>query len=313
MVLCTLRAEVTDHVGETVALPCHSVTGGSLWVSAQNVAGALRALAVDSVTEVSLLTSLAPLALREEEALQTLSGQSIAVPLRVGIPVIRAVARLALAPRKLRVPEEIVSADVAPVPGIAVLAVTDGLALLLVKVASLGVAVSAGPSVRTSALSAWHLVLTELRGSVVSNLALLTEVSHGVVPTVDTDSGLWVAGVRMAVTLALPAVGKVPEAWLALAAPPAKGRLLSVTETVPGIDVAELILRAQMVTVARLTARPSEPECCRGAGVTLSAHHQSLAVTAPVVLVTEDGGAPSVVTATRPLPGALVNQQSVRC
>ena len=62
-----------------------------------------------------------------------------------------------------------------------------------------------------------------------------------------------------------------------------------------------------MVTVARLTPGPPEPEGCRGAAVTLPAHHQGLTVAVPVVFVAEDGGAARVVTPTRSLPGALKN------
>ena len=305
MILSALRTELSDHVGETVTRSSNSVTGHPLRVSAEDVAGALGALAVDGVPEVSLLTPLAPVALREEETLETLSGQSVTVPLSVGVPVVGAVTRLALAAGQFGMTEEVVSADVTPVPSVAVLTVTDRLALLLVEVASLGVAVSAGPGVRTPALPARHLVLSKLRGSVVSDLTLLAEVPHGVVPTVDADPGLRVTSVRVSVTLALPAVGEVPEARLALAAHPAECWLLGVTETIPGVDVTELILRAEVVTVARLTAGASEPEGCRGTGVTLPAHHQGLALAASVVLVTEDRRAARVVTVTRPLPGAL--------
>ena len=61
------------------------------------------------------------------------------------------------------------------------------------------------------------------------------------------------------------------------------------------------------MTVARLTPGAPEPEGCRGAAVTLPAHHQGLTVAVPVVFVAEDGGAARVVTPTRSLPGALEN------
>ena len=61
------------------------------------------------------------------------------------------------------------------------------------------------------------------------------------------------------------------------------------------------------MTVARLTPGAPEPEGCRGAAVTLPAHHQGLTVAVPVVFVAEDGGAACVVTPTRSLPGALEN------
>ena len=138
--------------------------------------------------------------------------------------------------------EEIVSADIAAIPGISVITVTDGLTNRLVQVAGLGVAVSAGPGVRTHTLPAGHLGRTKLRGPVVADLTLLTEVSHGVVLAVVADPGVRVTGVRVSVTLALPAVGEVPEAWLALAAPPAECWLLSVTGTLPGVLVTELVL-----------------------------------------------------------------------
>ena len=315
MVLSALRTGVTDNVRETVTLPSDSVTGKLLRVRAEDVAGALGALAVDGVPEVSLLTSLALVPLSEEETLETLSGQSVAVPLRVRVPVVGAVAGLALPARELRVTEEVICALVTPVPSVAVLTVTDRLPLLLVQVAGLGIAVPAGPGVRTSTLPTRHLVLAELRGSVVPNLTLLAEVAHGVVPAVDADAGLRVTRVRVSVTLTLPTVGEVPEARLALATLPAECWLHGVTETVPGVDVTELILGPEMVTVAGLAARPSEPECCRGTCVALPAHHQSLAVAVPVVLVTEDGGAARVVTVARPLPGSLQvrGQRSVNC
>ena len=57
-----------------------------------------------------------------------------------------------------------------PVPGVAIVAVTDGLHGLVIKVASLGVAVATGPGARTQTLSAGNLVLSKLRSSVVTNL-----------------------------------------------------------------------------------------------------------------------------------------------
>ena len=57
-----------------------------------------------------------------------------------------------------------------PVPGVAIIAVTDGLHGLVIKVASLGVAVATGPGARTQTLSAGNLVLSKLRSSVVTNL-----------------------------------------------------------------------------------------------------------------------------------------------
>ena len=139
-------------------------------------------------------------------------------------------------------PEEIISADITAVPGISVITVTDGLTHSRVQVAGLGIAVATGPGVGTHTLPAGYLVRSELRGPVVSNLTFLAEVSHGVVLAVVADPGVGVTGVRVAVTLALPAVGEVPEAWLALAAPPAECWLLSVTGTLPGVLVTELVL-----------------------------------------------------------------------
>ena len=231
----------------------------------------------------------------------------VAVPLSLGVPVVGAVTRLALPPGQLRVTEEIVSAFITAVPGVSVITMTDGLTNRRVEVAGLGVAVAAGPGVRAHTLPARHLGRTKLRGPVVSNLAFLTEVSHGVVLAVVTDPGVRVTSVRVSVTLALPAVREVPEAGLALAAHPAECWLLGVTGTLPGVLVTELVLRAEVVTVARLTPGATEPKGCRGAAVTLPAHHEGLTVTAPVVFVTEDGGAASVVTPARPLPGALNN------
>ena len=203
--------------------------------------------------------------------------------------------------------EEIISAYITAVPEISVITVTDGLTNRRVEVAGLGVAVAAGPGVRAHTLPARDLGRTKLRGPVVSNLTFLTEVSHGVVLAVIAGSGVGVTGVRVAVTLALPAVREAPVAGLTLAAPPAECWLLGVTGTLPGVLVTELVLRPEVVTVARLTPGAPEPEGCRGAAVTLPAHHQSLTVAAPVVFVTEDGGAASVVTPARSLPGALDN------
>ena len=129
-----------------------------------------------------------------------------------------------------------------PVPSIPIVTVTDGLHGLVVQIAGLGVAVAAGPGVRTHTLPARHLGRSELRGAVVADLAFLTEVSHGVVLAVVADPGVRVTGVRVSVTLALPAVGEVPEAWLALAAPPAECWLLSVAGTLAGVLVTELVL-----------------------------------------------------------------------
>ena len=201
--------------------------------------------------------------------------------------------------------EEIVSAFITAVPGISVITMTDGLTNRRVEVAGLGVAVATGPGVRAHTLPARDLGRTKLWGPVVSNLAFLTEVSHGVVLAVNADPGVGVTGVRVSVTLALPAVREIPEAGLALAAPPAECWLQSVTGTLAGVLVTELVLRAEVVTVARLTPGTTESKGCWGAAVTLPAHHEGLTVTVPVVFVTEDGGAARVVTLTRSLPGAL--------
>ena len=211
-------------------------------ISTQGVAGAGITLTVDGVTKVSLLTSLTPLALSEEQTLQTPPSQSVAVALSLGVPVVGAITGLTLAPGQLGVTEEIVSADVTAVPGISVVTVTDGLTHRLVQVAGLGVAVSTRPRVRAHTLPARHLGRSELRGAVVADLAFLTEVSHGVVLAVVADPGVRVTGVRVPVTLALPAVGEVPEAGLALATPPAECWLLSVAGTLAGVLVTELVL-----------------------------------------------------------------------
>ena len=64
----------------------------------------------------------------------------------------------------------ILSYDHVPVPRVPIVTVADGLHGLVVKVASLGVAVAAGPGAGAQTLPAGNLVLTELRSSVVSNL-----------------------------------------------------------------------------------------------------------------------------------------------
>ena len=85
-----------------------------LWVSSKDIAGALVALAVDSVAPVSLLAPLALGALGEEEALEALPGVGVAVPLRRAVPVVGAVASLAHPAWQLGVAVEVVSTDVAP-------------------------------------------------------------------------------------------------------------------------------------------------------------------------------------------------------
>ena len=57
-----------------------------------------------------------------------------------------------------------------PVPRVPIVTVADGLHGLVVKVASLGVAVATGPGAGAQTLSAGNLVLTKLRSSVVANL-----------------------------------------------------------------------------------------------------------------------------------------------
>ena len=150
--------------------------------------------------------------------------------------------------------EEIISADITAVPGISVITVTYGLTHTCIQIASLGIAVTTGPGVGTHTLPARYLVRSKLRGPVVSNLTILAEVPHGVVLAVVADPGVGVTGVRVAVTLALPAVGEVPEPGFALAAPPAECWLQCVTRTLPGVFVTELVLRAEVMTVTRLTA-----------------------------------------------------------
>ena len=138
--------------------------------------------------------------------------------------------------------EEIISADITAVPRISVITVTYGLTHSCIQIAGLGIAVTTGPGVGTHTLPAWYLVRSKLRGPVVSNLTFLAEVPHGVVLAVVADPGVRVTGVRVPVTLALPAVGEVPEAGLALATPPAECWLLSVAGTLAGVLVTELVL-----------------------------------------------------------------------
>ena len=57
-----------------------------------------------------------------------------------------------------------------PVPGVAIVAVTDGLHGLVIQVAGLGVAVATGPGAWTKTLPAWNLVLTKLWRSIETNL-----------------------------------------------------------------------------------------------------------------------------------------------
>ena len=57
-----------------------------------------------------------------------------------------------------------------PVPGIAIVTVTDGLHGLVIQVAGLGVAVATGPSAWTQTLPAWNLVLPKLWRSIEANL-----------------------------------------------------------------------------------------------------------------------------------------------
>ena len=75
-----------------------------------------------------------------------------------------------------------------------------------------------------------------------ADLALIAELSHGGVPAVDADPSLRVTRVRVSVTLALPAVGEVPVARLALGTLPPKRGLGGVTQTLASLLVAELIL-----------------------------------------------------------------------
>jgi len=106
----------SNNIGETVTLPCHSVTSKPLWVSSKDITGALVALAVDSIAPVALLAPLALGALGEEEALEALPGVGVTVALGRAVPVVGAVARLTHAAWQLGVAVEVVSTDVAPVP-----------------------------------------------------------------------------------------------------------------------------------------------------------------------------------------------------
>ena len=154
-------------------------------VSSQDITGALTALAADRVSKVTLHAPLTLEALGVEQTLEALPGVRVAVPLGRAVPVVGAVTRLTHAPRQLGVTMEVVSTDVTPnichqthghnnviipVPRVPIVTVADGLHGLVVKVASLGVAVAAGPGAGAQTLSAGNLVLTELRSSVVSNL-----------------------------------------------------------------------------------------------------------------------------------------------
>lgn len=95
---------------------------------------------------------------------------------RLGLlPVTGAVAAPALPARDLRVPEEVVGADVAALPAVARVAVADRLVGGLVQVAALRVAVAGRLDVRTRTGSAWNLGLAHDRVAVVTDLAAFTE------------------------------------------------------------------------------------------------------------------------------------------
>ena len=106
-------------------------------------------------------------------------------------------------------------------------------------------------------------------------------------------------GVRVAVALALPAIGEVPVAGLALVAPPPERGLVRVTQTLKhrcsttvhnsclhlsGFRLAELVLAALVVAVAPLAPAAGEPERGGSAGVAHPPRHQLLAVAVAVVL-----------------------------
>ena len=71
-----------------------------------------------------------------------------------------------------------------PVPRVPIVTVTDGLHGLVIKVASLGVAVAAGSGAGAQTLSAGNLVLTKLRCSIVANLHNDDNIISHVVPTI---------------------------------------------------------------------------------------------------------------------------------
>lgn len=128
----------------------------------------------------------------------------------------------------------------------------DRLHAHLIKVTSLCIGVTTSPGVRTPTLSTRYLVVPKLRAAIEANLTLLAEISHSIVPAVDTVSCLWVAGVSMTITLALLTDGEVPIARLALVTLATKSWLLGVTSTLACFLVTKLILRAQMMAVATL-------------------------------------------------------------
>jgi len=180
---------------------------------------------------------------------------------------------------------EVIRADVAPVTIITILTVTDRLHAHLVKITSLCIRVTAGPSVWTATLPTRYLVVPKLRAAIEPNLTLLTKISNSIVPAVDTVPCLWVAGVSMTITLALLTNGEVPIAWLALVTLPAKCWLLGVTSTLPCLLVTELILRAKMMTVTTLASRTTKPKCSRSTTFALSSNHQSLTLASTIIFV----------------------------
>lgn len=188
--------------------------------------------------------------------------------------------------------KEVVHALVALISRIAVHAATFRLHRVGVEITFVlpSKRVATGLSIGTLALAARHLVgvfrtLRPGRSAVESNLAGVTEISHGRIPTVDTIPCQWFTNICVSVTLALLTVGKVPVAGLALVTPPPEGWLFCVARALSRLLVTELILAARTVALAADTTRAGEAIGGRGTGVTASTDHKVLAAAATVVLV----------------------------
>ena len=99
MILSTLITVVSNNIGQTVTLASVSVTCKPLWISAQHVTGALLTVIVDSISKVSLNTSLTVETLSLKQTLETLTRERVTVTLSSEVPVVGAITGFTLSSR----------------------------------------------------------------------------------------------------------------------------------------------------------------------------------------------------------------------
>lgn len=287
VVLNAPLAVLTRDIGEAVADTAGAIAGRPIRVCTELVTSTLVTLVVDRIAPPPSHAVLTVPALSVEDTFHALASMGITVAILRLIPVLVAVAALTAACWHLRVAEEVVIAHVTLVASVAINTVAGHLVRGGVQFACVlpGKAVSTCLGVGALALPALHLVSPQFRTTIVADDTLVAEVPHGGISAVVALAGGGLAGVRVAITLALATVGEVPVARLALVTLPPKGWLVGVALALAAVLVAEFVLAAGVVALAPVTPGAGEAVGGRGTGVAPTPHHQGLAVTATIVLV----------------------------